>query len=371
MRLNMKAIAAVCATVLSAQAEGPSVNFNGYLDADAWADMKGGYYANSELDLGLTVTFTDKVCAHVYATVNNVYSSSGGNVPAGIGNPSERWLNFAFDGYDITYNSKIGTFTVGDIVYQYGKFNYYFYKRFSMVTNESFSRGIKYGIGNDRLSTELQIGVSDIDIADTASDKFTTGDIQGMTKIAFGGNNSVCAFYGIRGSSQLEFKTGADFFTGLEYNGAIGDLAKVKFDLGYQSIHSADSGSERANVVSLLLEPSLTLGKFSLAMTGYTMIDPDSANNDSTKVFTGVGDEWFVYAEPGITFNDYLGLGLPIEYHGMDAQNSDDDQFWLVPTFYVYPTKNVQWWIWGQMIKYVEEGADLGWAAGSEIIVTF
>lgn len=368
MGLNFKAIAAVaCAAVITVQAEGPSVSFNGFLDADAWADLQGKYYTNSELDLGLTTAFTDKVSAHVYVTANSVYSSSGaGNVPAGAGVPSERWLTMNFDGYDLTYASKIGTFTVGDLVYQYGKFNYYFYKRFSMITNENFTRGIKYGNGNEKVSTEITIGVSDVN--DTLGNAL--GDVQGMTKFNLADNHSVCAFYGIRGSTSMEFKTGTDFFAGLEYNGAIGAAAKVKFDLGYQSVKAADSASDRANVITLLLEPSLTVGKFSLAMTGYVMVDPDSANLKA-QIFNKVGDEWFVYAEPGVTFNDYLGLGLPIEYHGLTSNITDDDQFWLVPTFYVYPTKNVQWWIWGQMVAYNQSHKDPIFAAGSEIIVTF
>jgi hypothetical protein len=38
-------------------------------------------------------------------------------------------------------------------------------------------------------------------------------------------------------------------------------------------------------------------------MTGYAMVDPDSANCKA-QVLNKVGDEWFVYAEPGITIND-------------------------------------------------------------------
>lgn len=342
-------------------AEGPTVNFNGFLDGDVWADMKGAYYTNTELDLGLTVNFTDKISAHVYATVNGVYSDAGtGNVPAGAGDPSERWITMKFDGYDISYASRIGTFSVGDIVYQYGKFNYYFYKRYSMITNENFSRGVKYSVGNDKIATELQVGVADIEN--------TYGDIQGMTKVNLNENHSVCAFYGIRGTSQLEFKTGTDLFAGLEYNGVIGENAKVKFDVGYQSL----KGDERANLVTLLLEPSLTLNKFSLAMTGFVMIDPDSVNDViEAPIFSNVRDEYFVYAEPGFSFNDHLGVGLPIEYHGKAMEEANDDQFWLVPTFYVYPTANVQWWIWGQMVKYVENKIDNDYALGSEIIVTF
>lgn len=52
-------------------AASPQVDFNGYLDADVWADLTGKYYVNSELDLGMSLKFNDKVSAHVYATVNS------------------------------------------------------------------------------------------------------------------------------------------------------------------------------------------------------------------------------------------------------------------------------------------------------------
>jgi hypothetical protein len=77
--------------------------------------------------------------------------------------------------------SKIGIFTIRDLAYRYGMFNYYFYKRFSMITNENFTRGIKYGNGNDKVSTELTVEISDV--ADSLGN--VPGDVQCMTKINF------------------------------------------------------------------------------------------------------------------------------------------------------------------------------------------
>jgi hypothetical protein len=346
-------------------ADGPSVTFTGYLDADAVADFKGKYYANTEVDLGMTATFSEKVSAHLYTTVNNCYSPSGsGNVPAGIGKPEERWLNVKFDGFDITYASKLGTFTVGDIVYQYGKFNYYIYKRYSMITNENFSRGVKYGVGNDNIFTELQVGITDLDNS--------TGDIQGSTKFGLGGNHSLTAYYCIRGSSQKSFETGTDFIAGAEYLGAFGDAFKLKFDFGLQNVKAVSKDADRPTVLSLLLEPSLALGKFSVAATGFLMIDPDTINSLTAPLYSKLFDEGFCYVEPGYAFNDYISVGLPIEVHAREIDVKNDDEFWLVPTLYIYPAKNVQWWIWGQMVNYFRNSnEDPAFYAGSEIIVTF
>jgi hypothetical protein len=365
MGIRLKSIAIICSATAVIFADGPSVTFTGYLDADAVADFKGKYYANTELDLGMTASFSDNVSAHVYTTVNNVYSPSGlGNVPAGVGEPDERWLDVKFDGFDITYASKLGTFTVGDIVYQYGKFNYYVYKRFSMITNENFSRGVKYGIGNELVSTELQVGITDLDNS--------SGDIQGTTKFCLGKNHSLAAYYGVRGSSLSSFETGSDFFAGAEYLGTFGDAFKLKFDFGLQNVRAASKSEDRPTVMSLLLEPSFAFDKFSVAATGFLMIDPDTINSLAAPLYSKVLDEGFLYIEPGYAFNDYISVGLPIEVHAREIDVKNDDEFWLVPTLYVYPAKNVQWWIWGQMVNYFRNShLDPAFYAGSEIIVTF
>lgn len=365
MGIRLKYIAIICSAAAIVSADGPAVTFTGYLDADAVADFKGKYFANTELDLCMTAAFSEKVSAHVYTTVNNVYSPSGsGNVPAGVGNPAERWLDVKFDGFDITYASKLGTFTVGDIVYQYGKFNYYIYKRYSMITNENFSRGVKYGIGNDNIFTELQVGITDLDNS--------SGDIQGTTKFGIGENHSIAAYYGIRGSSLSAFETGSDFFAGAEYLGLFGDAFKLKFDFGLQSVKAASAGADRPAIMSLLLEPSLALGKVSLAATGFLLIDPDTVNSIAAPLYSKVYDEGFLYFEPGYAFNDYIGVGLPVEVHAREIDVKNDDEFWLVPTLYIYPAKNVQWWIWGQMVNYFRNSTqDPAFYAGSELIVTF
>lgn len=128
-------------------------------------------------------------------------------------------------------------------------------------------------------------------------------------------------------------------------------------------------GDGRTNVVSILLEPSLTLGNFSTAFTGFVMIDNDSLVN-SASLFK-LDDEMFFYIEPGYTFTENFGFGLPIEFHAADLADKNDNAMWLVPTFYVYPFENVQWWIWGQVVKYIAEGKDNAFGLGSEIIVNY
>jgi hypothetical protein len=357
--MNLKVIAtmvAACSVVSLVMAEGPEVSTSGYLDADVWADFNGKYYTNTELDLGLTVKFTDAVSAHVYATATSALS--GGQIPAGYGAPDTRWLSVDFDGYDITYASPAGIFTVGDIVFQYGKFNYYIYKRLSMITGESFSRGIKYGVGNDVFTQELQVGVADIDSF--------TADVNGASYVTISEGQSVGVFYGIRGSSKLDFKTGSTFFAGAEYKGGIGEAVALKLDVGFRSI----PGDERTSLTTILFEPALTLGKFTTALTAFIGIDDVDSVNVAAEEF-GIADEMFFYVEPGYSFTDVIALGLPLEYHDPVIDMEDDASIWIVPTLYVYPASNVQWWLWGQIGIPTAEESDPFYGFGSEIIVTF
>jgi len=358
----LKGFASVLAVaVVSVYAEGPDVSFSGYLDADVWANMSGSYFTNSELDLGMSLTFSEKLAAHVYATVNSAYETPSGLIPAGGGAPDGRWIGMAFDGYDLTYTSSVGTFTVGDLVYQYGKFNYYFYKRLSMITTESFTRGLKYSFGNDMVTQDFTVGIAD--------KNSSTADIQGSTGINLGSSGTVGVYYGVKNDALLSFETGSDIYAGAEYKGSFGEMLSLKADFGYMGVAGGNSEGERLSVISVLVEPTLTMGNFSAAFTAFYMYDGDTLINSGANF--GLLDEMFFYLEPGYKFTDLISAGLPLEYHAGDIDNEDDDAFWTVPTLYVTLNDNVQWWIWGQMVAPLAEDSDLIFAAGSEIIVNF
>jgi len=348
---------AVVVGVLSVMASAaPEVSFGGYLDADVWGDLAGMYYANSELDLGMSLKFSDKVAAHVYTTVNS--GAIGGGIPAGLGDPASRWQEMLFDGFDITFDTDYGSFAVGDLVYQFGKFNYYIYKRKSMITPESFTRGLSYSITSGMFTGQLLAGIADAD--------GSTADVQGVANLAFSESSSLGLYVGMQNNAMLETADGIDLYAGAEYLGAVGEMLSLKLDLGYKKL----GGEDGLNVVSVLFEPSLSMGKFSTALTAFYCYDGDDDVMGAYDLFT-LGDEMFVYVEPGYSISDMLAVGLPLEYHAVDLANEDDNQFWAVPTLYVYPTEGVEWWIWGQMVAPLMEDADLGWGVGSEIIVNF
>ncbi len=346
----------------------PSVSFGGYLDSDVWTNFAGNLYSNDELDIGMSIGFGEKVSVDVYATV------ASGSIPAGETSPGgtsvlgryvlgtdtleltesySRWVAFAFDGISLTYQIPIATFTVGDLVYQYGGFNYYFYKRLSMITAESFTRGLQVEFGGDMVSQKVLVGSADED---------TYGDVGAETKLSIGEDHSLGVSYGVRASVTQSFQDAATIYAGISYQGALGEALSLKLDLGYQNL----PGSERPSTFAVLFEPALALGKFSLALSYYQFIDPDDTGENF------VGDEMFVYVEPGFAFTDHFAAGLPLEIHsGVSLDDfSDNGRFWVVPTAYIYPTDGVEWWVWGQVVVPFADD-DLGFGLGSEIIVEF
>ncbi|MBN2037111.1 MAG: hypothetical protein JW768_10250 [Chitinispirillaceae bacterium] len=351
-------MAALLVTVcLYLAAADPTVSIGGYLDADVWGDLTGHYFANSELDLGTTIAFSKSVSAHVYTTVWSANAPYPGKIPAGFALPEQRWLSVLFDGYDITLNSRFGTFAAGDLAYQFGEFNYYFYKRQSMITPESFTRGVRYAAGNDAITQEILFGIADRN--------GSTADIQGVTGLALGAPGSLQLCYGVRNDARRSFESGTDVYAGAEYLVSFADMLSIKADVGYMN----NAGPERSPVVSLLFEPSITFGKWSAAVTGFIMLDNDTAVNSAGLL--NIDDEMFFYLEPGYAFSDHVGIGLPLEYHAYDLSNQDDNQVWVVPTCYLYPEEKVQWWLWGQVVYPMVDDAGLGYGIGSEIIVTF
>lgn len=354
-----------------------TVSFSGYLDSDVWTDLAGNFFTNDELDLGMRVAFSEKVSTNIYLTV------LGGAIPAGGGEPGDRWVSVLFDGVDITFDTRIGTFSVGDLVYQHGCFNYYLYKRLSMITPETFSRGIRYSIGTDRFNQSVMVGAADeadeliaYHVVSTSGDtaiingddplaEGNGGDISGASMFTFNDNHSLSLFYGVRADVFKGYKADGKFYSGMEYNGAFGDLFELKFDFGYTNV------SGDYNSIALLVEPCLTVNDFSTAMTFYRLIELDPVGDVSGDALFGMDDELFAYIEPGYSFTDMVAAGLPVEYHSFDLENTNDDELWFVPTFYVYPFDKVEWWLWVQAGVPFAEGEDVYYGLGSELIVEF
>lgn len=358
--------------------ESPDFEFSGYLDSDVWTDFSGNFYTNDELDMGFSAVFSDKVSVNLYTTV------AGGSVPAGTGEPGDRWVEVAFDGIDITLSTDYGKIAAGDLVYQYGSFDYYFYKRLSMITPESFARGVSWNFGNDMISQSLLIGASDdpderslvyhftdVTTHDTVSieaesdepvTQHNSGTIAGATEVTFGdGLHTAGLYYSVVSDMKHGFERSGVVYSGLGYSGSFRESFDMKLDYAFTSY----GGSEYT--MGLLLEPSVTAGKFYTALSYYMFFNPDSLVGVNP-----VNDDMYVYLEPGVTLNDKFEIGLPLEIHSENIDNfTEASSFWAVPTFYIYPADGIEWWIWAQSVVPFAEDGETGYALGSEIIAEF
>jgi hypothetical protein len=349
------------------------ISFSGYLDSDMWSDFSGNLYTNDELDLATNISFTDNVDAHVYTTV------ATGSVPAGSGEPGQRWAAVAFDGVDVTIATPKGTIGVGDLVYQYGGFDYYLYKRLSMVTPESFLRGVSYAIETDRLSQTVLLGVGDApntvysynvaaiggDTISVAGDSVATdrnqATIAGETGIGVGESYTLRLYASVHSDITARFEDTGMLSLGSRLEGRLAELLSFHTTVGFMA------GPSQSRGLTLLIEPALSLEKYSLAASVYSFFDLEDG-----AALNPVNDEFFVYIEPGIQLATPFALGLPLEIHTPDMSALDTEgEFWGVPTMYIYPSDGVQWWLWAQAIVPFDADRDLAYAVGSEIIVEF
>jgi hypothetical protein len=165
------------------------------------------------------------------------------------------------------------------------------------------------------------------------------------------------------------------FVGGLSFDGTFGAV-KLSADAAVNYFNTnTDPG------ITVLVEPTYTHDKFSLATSLFLNEKGDGAkvapNYPSQTIPGAVLDRMIIYVEPGYALSDRVAIGLPLEYHDAPANNAValgyDRSLWVVPTLYIYPGSNIQWWIWGQVIKPISglAGTDPLFFAGSELIFNF
>jgi hypothetical protein len=352
----------------------PSIGFSGTVDADFATTFSGGGFKDPmhttglEIDLTTTVTFNPKLNAVIYTTMND------GIVPGqGAG---KTWDDVNFDGATLNwqFNSKTTIF-VGDLIYGTGYFNYYGNKRTAVVIGEHAVRGA----GFSRNGLTVTTGAANLGADSTGGHPSTTWSTFVKYDLALsGGTVSPSLKYtaGVPGATPL--------LAGLSFDGKFGGLSlSADVAANYYS-KTFDPG------YTVLFEPTFASGSFSLASTvfynkkgGWSDGTNPAPNNPSTTLGPDAGeggsltgkplDDFFVYVEPGLSFNETYAAGLPLEYHqpDLDAKGEAGEGIWVVPTFYVYPGSGVQWWLWAGVVVPLASGLDPAYSAGSEIIFKF
>lgn len=362
------AVLALSAPAPFAQAQSarpPAISFSGYVDAD-FATAFGSTFKDPqhitglEVDLTTTVTFSPTVNAVLYTTMND------GAVPAqGAGNT---WAPVKFDGATLNwkYDDKTMVY-IGDIIQGTGYANYYLNKRTAVVVGEHAVRGA----GFSRDGWTVATGVTGMGNTDSTGAPLPTSQWGTFVKYEYPLNERMTLTPSVRYTAGVPGAT--PVVGGLSFDGTFGPVSlSADAAFNYYST-STDPG------FTVLVEPTYTRDRFTLSASLFlnewgTSIAP----NHPAQTVTGAPlDRAYLYVEPGYALSDRVSVGLPLEFHDAHATEvanlGYDQSVWAVPTLYLYPGANVQWWIWGQVIKPLSAPAskDPLFFAGSELIINF
>jgi hypothetical protein len=338
-----------------AQTSRRRIGFSGYVDGDfsttVASDLSDPAHATGlEADLTTTVTFTPRLSAFVYTTLND------GAVPSqGAGNT---WDDLNFDGVAVHWRyTRATTVMIGDLTSGSGYFSYYRNKRTAAVVGEERVRGAGFRNGG----LQVQTGVSQDSLG--SAENWSTY-VEWRRPI-----NSVMTWM-----PSARYTAGVDhawpFELGVTFEGRFEQQLKVDahFGMNYWN-NDRDAGTV------VLIEPSYAYDRYLFSATLFyndkgEVPAPNSVRQTVTGAFL---DDFLVYVEPAYTLDKTFAVGLPLEFHNPSLTVSRDESLWLVPTLYVYPVQGAEWTVWAKATKPLRSGSggypDYG--AGSEILFRF
>jgi hypothetical protein len=331
------------------------IGFSGFVDADfattVGSDLSDPTHTSGlEADLTTTVTFTPRLSAFIYTTLND------GAVPSqGAGNT---WDDLNFDGVAFNWNyTKTTTVMVGELISGTGYFNYYRYKRVAAVVSEDHLRGAGFQNGG----FQLQTGISR-DSTGASKTWSTYAEWKRPINSVMTWTPSARFTQGVPGAWPFEL--------GVTFEGRFENLVKVDahFGMNYWN-NEMDAGT------LVLIEPSFSVDRYSFSATlFYNDKGEVPAKNSTRQTETRVLlDDFLFYVEPAYSLNPTFSVGLPLEYHNISLTANRDESIWVVPTLYVYPAKGAEWSVWAKVTKPLVSGSDgyPDYGAGSEISFRF
>lgn len=342
----MRKLSMLTAFALAGTALGAQVTFNGTFEAEYGTYLNKDFVvdnrANQDLGIDMNVALDEHVSATASFSTQSTYTSGDSLVESAhfrsryestpLGDESNRWTGVQFDGILFSWQiQQQVAFVFGDLTYCAGAFNYYYWRNtgdYAAIIKDQGLRGIGFELEGGR----VYLGASDNN--DKSAVLFASYPFALLDRT----NNKLIltpVFDAIKGGGRDHRYT---FGTEFEYSRSYTELNyAVRAAWGTRPFHGK-------NVHTLLMEPSLSMGKFSFAGTGYMAV---LANEDSTAaVQTSTPDERLVYMEPAINLHPKFTLGLAGEWHDPDADQDDDDFTVISPTGYLYPTADMEMVFW-------------------------
>ena len=326
------------------------IEINGNVDFDYASyfdkDFDPTNAANQDIDLSVTAHLDEKVSVTVYTNTKSNISNGDGSAEirhgmarsTAINDNDNRYTAFNFDGVELRWNPfQDVSFVFGDLAYNAGAFNYYFWRdtdRYAVISKTESVRGFGVELGNSKFGEgKAYIGATD----DSKS------SIAVFASYAFKLLNAPDEHLTITPSVDWAF--GSELGRGYGYTfGTELDYSKSYEVLNY-SIYAVYGMHpyKGHNVYSFLVEPSLNYGIFNLGFDYfYTIVDKNY--EAAPQLFTD--DQMLFSVEPSFNITKKFTMGVSFEYHDPDSEIKDDEFEFLGMNFYVYPTLNTNLVFW-------------------------
>lgn len=350
------AMAAWFSAEAGAQAVQRKIGFSGFADADFVGDFGSDFSAPKsttglEIDLTTSVTFSPRLSAYLYTTLND------GAVPSeGAG---DTWDDLNFDGVQVDWRyTKSTTLMIGDLKSGAGYFNYYGYKRTAASVSERKLRGA--GFRNGGLTVQTGAAADSNDVVRAWS---TYGEWRVPINALMTWMPAFRYTAGIPNAYPFEL--------GLTFEGRFEDILRVNahFAMNYWD-NFYDAGTV------LLIEPSYVYGPWTFSSTFWyndkgEVPAPNSVHHTATTRWL---DDLLIYVEPAYAFNTRFSAGLPLEFHNRNLNTDRDESVWVAPTLYAYPAAGAQLRAWARVekpLRALDANGMPRYAAGSEISFRF
>lgn len=304
--------------------------------------------ANQDIDLSVTANLDENVSVTVFTnTKSNITNSDQASeirhgLPrsTAITSDKDRYTAFNFDGVELRWKPfQDVSFVFGDLTYNAGTFNYYFWRdpsRYAVISRDQTVRGFGVEVGNNKFGDgKFYIGATEdskaaIAVFGTYALKLLNRPDEHLTITP-----SVDWVFG------SEVGRGYTYFFGteLDYSKSLDIL-----NYGIYAVYGLHPYKGEA-VHSFLVEPSLNYNIFNLGMSYfYAIVNKGEDYKAADQIFTD--DQMLFAIEPSFNITKKFSLGVSFEYHDPDAEVSKDEFKFLGMNFYIYPTLNTNVTFW-------------------------
>ena len=302
--------------------------------------------ANQDIDLSVKANLDENVSVTVFTNTKSNISNGEGTAEirhglarsTAITDDDNRYTAFNFDGVELRWTPfQDVSFVFGDLTYNAGTFNYYFWRdpsRYAVISRDQSIRGFGVEVGNTKFGDgKFYIGATDDSKAAIAV--FATYGLKLLNRP----DEHLTITPSVDWVFGDDIGRGYTYFFGTEL-----DYSKSLEVLNYSVYAVYGLHPYKGNAVhSFLLEPSLNYGIFNLGLNYFYAI----TNKDyeaTPQMFTE--DQMLFAIEPSFNITKKFTLGLSFEYHDPDSEIKKDEFKFLGMNFYVYPTLNTNVVFW-------------------------